>query len=424
MATILLNNRSVSDLSISFLERLGLSSNESNVSSGDQTSFVENDKTSYFAMKELVSDLGSDDPTSDVKSLSDTSVLFETNMFNSENQSGYIKATFTGSKFKDKSQAAVTGFKFSWPLTNYKSDAKTSSEITSLENQSGALKLSFKASELATGTGSLTLTEQKNTVTGFDYQSVDGVKVKANFVVTGTGVGNTIVEPSGAISGLLTSFASSTKSDWENGTKYTDSMSFKSSVGLTYNEKDAWNGNVNSLNFSQAYTTKDYKNSLSFSDKSSNNLIATAISNFAAGTATVNDVSAALLSGKDKITMSGNEVLANGYEGNDEITCGKGNDTVAFSTALDISTNIDKITGFKKSGTDRIALDKTVFIGADASNSFVVGTVAASADQRIIYNKTTGALSYDADGAGSGVAIQFATIVGKVDVTASDVIFF
>lgn len=41
-------------------------------------------------------------------------------------------------------------------------------------------------------------------------------------------------------------------------------------------------------------------------------------------------------------------------------------------------------------------------------------------DDRIIFNTTTGALYYDADGSGKGAAVQFATLIGVTDLNATD----
>ena len=63
---------------------------------------------------------------------------------------------------------------------------------------------------------------------------------------------------------------------------------------------------------------------------------------------------------------------------------------------------------------DTILLDNSVFrglpngpLGADA---FVTGPEATAASHRIIYNRSTGALSFDADGSGAGDAIQFGSL--------------
>ena len=73
-------------------------------------------------------------------------------------------------------------------------------------------------------------------------------------------------------------------------------------------------------------------------------------------------------------------------------------------------------------GADVILLDTKAFTaiagGPLASSSIAIGAAAADADDRIIYNSETGALSYDADGNGSGAAIQFAQI--GTGLTASD----
>jgi serralysin len=62
---------------------------------------------------------------------------------------------------------------------------------------------------------------------------------------------------------------------------------------------------------------------------------------------------------------------------------------------------------------DTISLDNAIFtaIGANGgllAAAFRVGTAAADASDRIIYNSSTGALIYDSDGSASGGAVEFA----------------
>ena len=114
---------------------------------------------------------------------------------------------------------------------------------------------------------------------------------------------------------------------------------------------------------------------------------------------------------------SGNDLLVGGL-GLDTLTGGSGNDKFVFNTALG-SANIDTVTDFV-SGADKILLENSVFTGfaglsagqALPSSSFVSGAspVATTTSATVLYNTSTGALLYDADGSGSGVAVQFATL--------------
>jgi Ca2+-binding RTX toxin-like protein len=68
-------------------------------------------------------------------------------------------------------------------------------------------------------------------------------------------------------------------------------------------------------------------------------------------------------------------------------------------------------------------LDHSIFTalgsaGALSASMFTTGT--PDADDRIIYNADTGALSYDADGSGSGAAVQFATLAAHLNLTHQD----
>ena len=122
---------------------------------------------------------------------------------------------------------------------------------------------------------------------------------------------------------------------------------------------------------------------------------------------------------------AGNDSLMGG-EGDDSLIGGNGNDTLTGGTGLDhfiftaapsALSNKDTITDFV-SGMDELQFSKAIFasLGETGKLSGVAflsgaGLVAAqdSAD-RMIYNTTTGALYYDADGVGGVAAVQVAII--------------
>ena len=104
-----------------------------------------------------------------------------------------------------------------------------------------------------------------------------------------------------------------------------------------------------------------------------------------------------------------------GGAGNDILSGGAGADKFFFNSALSAASNIDKIADFSLSG-DMVQLENAVFTalkatGTLAESAFYAGA-AHDANDRIIYNKATGALSYDADGKGGIAAVQFATLTG------------
>ena len=130
-------------------------------------------------------------------------------------------------------------------------------------------------------------------------------------------------------------------------------------------------------------------------------------------------------SGQTLIGGAGNNTLL-GKGGNDTLTGGSGQDTFVFDTAPNSSTNKDVITDFI-AADDTVRLTKTgVFAGLATSSGtlgsaeFYAGTAAHDADDRIIYNRATGELMYDADGNGAGAAVTFAVISTKVALTNAD----
>lgn len=112
-----------------------------------------------------------------------------------------------------------------------------------------------------------------------------------------------------------------------------------------------------------------------------------------------------------------------GGNGNDVLIGGAGKDMFVFHTALS-PTNIDTIEDFS-AADDTIRLDDDIFtmigkVGSLSSDAFYSGTKAHDASDRIIYDKVTGKLWYDADGTGKGVAIEFAQLDKGLIITADD----
>jgi Ca2+-binding RTX toxin-like protein len=119
----------------------------------------------------------------------------------------------------------------------------------------------------------------------------------------------------------------------------------------------------------------------------------------------------------------GNDTL-DGGGGTDTLNGGAGQDVFVFNTALSAG-NIDRITGFRAID-DTIRLENAVFTGlangalkATAFTANLSGTATDRFD-RIIYERDTGKLFFDADGTGSGARKQFALIDANVPLTAAD----
>jgi ELWxxDGT repeat protein len=126
--------------------------------------------------------------------------------------------------------------------------------------------------------------------------------------------------------------------------------------------------------------------------------------------------------GANEITGNNGGNTINGGFGADVLIGGGGADAFFFTTSLG-GGNIDQILDFQ-TGLDKLALDDAVFAGlptgALAAGAFRVGTGALDADDRIIYDPATGALLFDADGAGGAAAVQFATLSSGLGLSSGD----
>ncbi len=118
--------------------------------------------------------------------------------------------------------------------------------------------------------------------------------------------------------------------------------------------------------------------------------------------------------------LDGADTLDGGL-GNDTLTGGGGQDLFRFSTAL--VGNVDTIVDFS-STDDTIQLDDAIFQaltpGALAASAFYAGGAAHDASDRIIFDSSTGMLSYDEDGTGDIAAIGFGTLAVGLTLTATD----
>ena len=134
------------------------------------------------------------------------------------------------------------------------------------------------------------------------------------------------------------------------------------------------------------------------------------------------------------INLTGNELsqaiignagpnFINGGGGNDMLTGLGGADTFVFNTALNAKTDVDSITDFDPL-VDKIQLDSSIFAelapGVLPDGAFFTGPAANSADQRIIYNQSTGTLTYDSNGNAAGGATVFANLTPGLALHATD----
>ncbi|MDP2904215.1 MAG: calcium-binding protein [Methylovulum sp.] len=123
-------------------------------------------------------------------------------------------------------------------------------------------------------------------------------------------------------------------------------------------------------------------------------------------------------------TLTGNDGKNTliGAAGPDSLSGGMGKDSFLFDAAL--KSNVDNITDFKPVD-DTIKLENKIFgkltsTGVLAASAFVTSTAAQDSNDFLVYNKATGALFYDADGNGAGVAVQIATLGVNLSLTNAD----
>lgn len=116
--------------------------------------------------------------------------------------------------------------------------------------------------------------------------------------------------------------------------------------------------------------------------------------------------------------------MVHGDAGNDTLIAGKSKDKFVFDTTLNANTNVDRVKNFE-SGKDKFFLDASIFdalaVGDLPGSAFEKGKFADDASDHIIYDKSTGALYYDADGHFPGsFGVQFAQLDAGQKLKADD----
>lgn len=126
--------------------------------------------------------------------------------------------------------------------------------------------------------------------------------------------------------------------------------------------------------------------------------------------------------GNDTLEGGNGADVLNGGVGADSMTGGAGADAFVFNVAASLD-NADTIADFNVTD-DIIHLDNAIFTaladGALSSAAFRIGTSAGDASDRVIYNPTTGALYYDANGDAAGSVFRIATLSTGLALTNND----
>ncbi|MFH0781876.1 MAG: calcium-binding protein, partial [Pseudomonadota bacterium] len=130
--------------------------------------------------------------------------------------------------------------------------------------------------------------------------------------------------------------------------------------------------------------------------------------------------------GNDALSGYGGADTLNGGEGADTLFGGAGDDIFVFNSFLDQATNKDTLADFTLT-QDKIQLDRDIFTALPEEGTLLsqyfkssASGVAGDDNDYLLYCTTSGALLYDFDGNGQGVAIEFATLTNKPAIKAED----
>src|SRR5258706_771035 len=140
-----------------------------------------------------------------------------------------------------------------------------------------------------------------------------------------------------------------------------------------------------------------------------------------------------VLGGAGNDTISGNDGTdwVEGGAGNEEVRGGPGQDSIAFQEYQ--AQNADVLSDFD-AGWDNLQFDANGFIGIGPTGQLAPGdprfysapgaTQGHDADDRLVYDTSTGNLYFDGDGSGLGVSYLVATIPNRTPLGPTDIWVF
>jgi serralysin len=131
--------------------------------------------------------------------------------------------------------------------------------------------------------------------------------------------------------------------------------------------------------------------------------------------------------GNDTLSGGNGNDRLDGGTGKDSLTGGAGIDTFRFASALNGSSNVDRLTDFSVVD-DRIELENGIFAkltstGTLSSSFFRANTTGTASDSNdfVLYDTDAGQLFYDADGSGAGAKVLIATLTALPALTSADI---
>ena len=183
-------------------------------------------------------------------------------------------------------------------------------------------------------------------------------------------------------------------------------------------------GGSDTVEASISYTLGNFVENLTLTDSGNINGTGNALANTITGNAGNNVLNGGV--GNDTLHGGdGNDLLQGGL-GLDLLVGDAGADIFRFDSLLNATTNVDTIKDFLRL-EDVIQLENSIFTkltltGQLSEENFRAGEGVSAQDtnDHILYDTSSGALYYDADGSGVAAAVQFATLTGQPALTHTD----